>query len=79
MLYEEILDKKLDNIPYVNYDYNKVFGANCEIVVGYVPIPVGIVGPIIINDEPTYIPMATTEGCLVASTNRGFLFFRSSF
>jgi hydroxymethylglutaryl-CoA reductase (NADPH) len=71
MLYEHTLHKKLDTIPYQGYDYDKVFGANCEIVVGYVPIPVGIVGPLLINNEPVYIPMATTEGCLVASTNRG--------
>ena len=70
-LYEHLLDKKLDLIPYAGYDYNKVFGANCEIVIGYVPLPVGLVGPLVINGEPTYIPMATTEGCLVASTNRG--------
>lgn len=70
-LYEHLLDKKLDLIPYAGYDYNKVFGANCEIVIGYVPIPVGVVGPLTINGEPIYIPMATTEGCLVASTNRG--------
>jgi hydroxymethylglutaryl-CoA reductase (NADPH) len=70
-LYEHLLEKKIDAIPYSNYDYNKVFGANCEIVVGYVPIPVGIVGPLVINEEPIYVPMATTEGCLVASTNRG--------
>lgn len=71
MLYEHTLDKKLTQIPYQHYDYDKVFGANCEIVVGYIPIPVGIVGPLVINNEPVYIPMATTEGCLVASTNRG--------
>lgn len=70
-LYEHLLGKKIESIPYSNYDYNKVFGANCEIVVGYVPIPVGIVGPLVMNEEPIYVPMATTEGCLVASTNRG--------
>ena len=70
-LYEHLLDKKLDLIPYAGYDYDKVFGANCEIVIGYVPLPVGLVGPLTINGEPIYIPMATTEGCLVASTNRG--------
>lgn len=70
-LYEEVLNKDLSLIPYTGYDYDKVFGANCEIVIGYVPIPVGVVGPLIINGEPIYVPMATTEGCLVASTNRG--------
>lgn len=70
-LYSNYLDRNLDLIPYAGYDYDKVFGANCENVVGYVPIPVGIVGPLMINGEQIYIPMATTEGCLVASTNRG--------
>jgi len=70
-LYEQLLDKKLDLIPYTGYDYDKVFGANCEIVIGYVPLPVGVVGPLTVNGEAIYIPMATTEGCLVASTNRG--------
>jgi hydroxymethylglutaryl-CoA reductase (NADPH) len=52
-------------------DYERVHGANCEIVVGYVPLPVGLCGPMTINGESIMIPMATTEGCLVASTNRG--------
>lgn len=70
-LYEHVLAKDLGGIPHLGYDYNKVFGANCEIVIGYVPIPLGIVGPLTINGEHIYVPMATTEGCLVASTNRG--------
>ncbi|GAX16557.1 hydroxymethylglutaryl-CoA reductase (NADPH) [Fistulifera solaris] len=62
----------LEGLPYqTDLDYSRVHGANCEIVVGYVPLPVGMVGPLTINGESFYIPMATTEGCLVASTNRG--------
>ncbi len=62
----------LNDLPYQHdLDYNRVYGANCETVIGYIPLPVGICGPITINDETIYFPMATTEGCLVASTNRG--------
>ena len=40
-------------------------------MIGYVQIPTGLVGPLTLDNEPVYIPMATTEGCLVASTQRG--------
>jgi len=62
----------LKHLPHLHsLDYNQVHGANCETVVGYVPLPVGMVGPITINGRSVYFPMATTEGCLVASANRG--------
>jgi hydroxymethylglutaryl-CoA reductase (NADPH) len=69
---EHINAHALDNLPSEpSLDYTRVHGANCEIVVGYVPLPVGLVGPLTVNGETVYVPMATTEGCLVASTNRG--------
>lgn len=60
-----------EKLPYKNYDYDRVFGACCENVIGFIPIPLGVAGPIIIDGKPYHIPVATTEGCLVASTMRG--------
>ncbi|KAI8981745.1 3-hydroxy-3-methylglutaryl-coenzyme A reductase [Mycotypha africana] len=58
-------------LPFKNYHYDKVMGACCENVIGYMPIPVGIAGPLNIDGVMIPIPMATTEGCLVASAARG--------
>ena len=58
-------------LPYENYDYDRVFGSCCENVVGYIPLPLGIMGPLIVDGISYHIPMATTEGCLVASATRG--------
>ncbi len=48
---------------------------NTENFIGVVQMPVGVAGPYLINGEHAqgefYIPMATTEGTLVASYSRG--------
>jgi hydroxymethylglutaryl-CoA reductase (NADPH) len=58
-------------LPMVDYDYKQIIGACCENVIGYMPLPVGIAGPLNIDGQLIHIPMATTEGTLVASTSRG--------
>jgi hydroxymethylglutaryl-CoA reductase (NADPH) len=49
--------------------------SNVENLVGAAQIPLGVAGPVAIDggsvDGETYLPLATTEGALVASVNRG--------
>ncbi|KPA83442.1 putative mitochondrial 3-hydroxy-3-methylglutaryl-CoA reductase [Leptomonas pyrrhocoris] len=61
----------LDTLPYQNYNWERVVGQCCENILGYVPVPVGIAGPLMMDGKEVALPMATTEGALVASTHRG--------
>ena len=59
-----------------NYGFDPaVVQGNCEQFVGVAQVPIGLAGPLRINGEHAQgdflIPMATTEGTLVASYNRG--------
>jgi hydroxymethylglutaryl-CoA reductase (NADPH) len=57
--------------PYQHFNYELVHGACCENVIGYLPLPLGVAGPLLIDGQNYFLPMATTEGVLVASTSRG--------
>ena len=61
----------INGLAWEHYNYEKVHGACCENVIGYVGLPVGVAGPIVLDGKEFFLPMATTEGTLVASTNRG--------
>jgi hydroxymethylglutaryl-CoA reductase (NADPH) len=59
----------------MNFSPEIVGQKNIENLIGSISLPVGIAGPVkVISDalnEEIFLPMATTEGALVASYNRG--------
>jgi hydroxymethylglutaryl-CoA reductase (NADPH) len=73
-LLERETDAELDAIGDYSFDAADV-EANIENMVGGAQLPMGIAGPVSIDGGATdgdyYLPLATTEGALVASVNRG--------
>ena len=71
---EKYTNKKLEHIPYYSFDPHITAG-NCEHFIGVAQVPIGLAGPIKINGEHAkgefLVPLATAEGTLVASYNRG--------
>nr|AET72044.1 3-hydroxy-3-methylglutaryl coenzyme A reductase 1 [Dimocarpus longan] len=68
---QTVTGRSLQGLPLDGFDYESIQGQCCEMPVGYVQIPVGIAGPLLLDGFEYSVPMATTEGCLVASANRG--------
>lgn len=70
---ENELGTSLSTIQQVVVDSDELI--HCENRIGAVTIPLGVAGPINITGEHIkgnyYIPLATSEGALVASVNRG--------
>ena len=73
---EERLGLKLDNMGHYSFDAERASKQNCENMIGVAQVPVGVIGPLrlsgeFVDDEEVFVPLATTEGALVASANRG--------
>ena len=65
----------LEKLGIFSIDIERVVKRNCENMIGTVQVPVGVAGPLLVQGEYAqgsyYLPLATTEGALVASVNRG--------
>lgn len=68
---EKQLKLDLSNIGKFSLDESIASTRNNENMIGAAQIPLGIAGPLLVNGKEKYIPLATTEGALVASVNRG--------
>lgn len=76
MFLEAELNIKLTSISDFNFSEDAVAGRNIENLIGSVQIPLGVAGPLLTKNEKRktrnyFIPLATTEGALVASVSRG--------
>lgn len=74
--------EELEHIGSYSIDMTETAKKNIENPIGTIQIPVGVVGPLEFDMDnvkvETYVPMATTEGALLASVNRGCSAIRKS-
>ncbi|WP_123622607.1 hydroxymethylglutaryl-CoA reductase (NADPH) [Halorubrum sp. CSM-61] len=75
LLVGETADADVDALGEYAFDAADANGSNIENMVGAVQVPMGVAGPVAVDggalSGERYLPMATTEGALVASINRG--------
>lgn len=71
---EEYSGRALEHVPRYSFDPRLVEG-NCENFTGVAQVPLGFAGPLHVRGEAAQgrflVPLATSEGTLVASYNRG--------
>lgn len=71
----------LDHVGQYSFD-PAILPGNIEHFTGVAQVPIGFAGPLRVNGEHAqgdfYVPLATTEGTLVASYNRGMRALRAS-
>ena len=64
----------LEHVPQYSFEPG-IAGGNVEQFLGVAQVPIGLAGPLLVDGEHAqgefYVPMATAEGTLVASYNRG--------
>jgi hydroxymethylglutaryl-CoA reductase (NADPH) len=72
---------ELEHVSSYSFDPSLVRG-NVENFSGVAQVPIGIAGPLLVNGEDAqgefYVPLATAEGTLVASYNRGMKLVREA-
>ncbi|MGB8217510.1 MAG: hydroxymethylglutaryl-CoA reductase (NADPH) [Candidatus Methanoperedens sp.] len=71
----ELTGTNFNHIHNFSFDAESVTKRNIENMIGAIQVPLGVAGPLRVNGEYAngdyYIPLATTEGALVASADRG--------
>lgn len=72
---EVLTGKRFQDISFFSLDAERAVKANIENLIGVAQVPMGVAGPVQVRgdfaDGLYHIPLATTEGALVASVNRG--------
>ncbi len=81
---QKFIENMGTNIDWLKKDLysHEIVKGNIENYFGTVKIPIGLAGPLLVHGDHAegefYIPLATTEGSLVASYNRGMAIIRMS-
>ncbi|PNX68086.1 3-hydroxy-3-methylglutaryl coenzyme a reductase, partial [Trifolium pratense] len=58
---ERVTGRSLEGLPMEGFDYDSILGQCCEMPIGFVQIPVGVAGPLLLDGKEYTVPMATTE------------------